>query len=249
MKNRSSVAITGQRPRWLTGLGLVSLGLFLVGIFLALVVSPQDAQQGDLIRIMYAHVAVAWVMFLAIILAGIFGALYLWRGRKLDDIVAVSSAEMALFYAGLTLIGGMTYSRPTLNTWWAWDAKLTLTALMFFLLVGYFVVRALIDDPERRGRVSAVIGLIVTASVPFNYMAAVWFRTLHPARSIRLDGGESTMGAPFLRILLFNAVAAALVYLYFTLERVRLGRLEAGLDELDEQREDDPSLVGEVVRV
>ena len=219
---------TARRPGWLDAMGLVTIALFAVGIILALVVSPPDVNQGDLIRIMYAHVSAAWVCFLAVVVAAVFAMLYLWRGRPIDDIRAAAHAELALLFAGLTIVGGMTYSKPTLNTFWTWDAKLTLTALLFVLLVGYFVVRGLIDDRERRGRVSAVVAIVVLASLPFNWMAAEWFRTLHPAKS--LDPGGSTMEPVFLWILLFNAVVAGLVYLWLAFERTRLGRLEAGLE-------------------
>lgn len=221
------------RPVWLGGLGLVTVALFAVGTVLALVVSPPDTNQGDLIRIMYAHVSAAWVCFLAVILAAIFGMLYLWRGRPIDDVRAVAHAESALLFAGLTIVGGMTYSRPTLGTFWTWDAKLTLTALLFALLIGYFVVRGLIDDRERRGRVSAVIAIVVLASLPFNWMAAEWFRTLHPTKSFEVSAsGVSDSADPIFRwILLFNVVVAALVYTWFVLERTRLGRLEANADE------------------
>lgn len=225
------------RPAWLNWLGVTTLALFGAGAFLALVVSPPDANQGDLIRIMYAHVSAAWVCFLAVTLAAVFGMFYLWRSRPVDDVRAVAHAESALLFAGLTIIGGMTYSRPTLNTFWTWDAKLTLTALLFVLLVGYFVVRGLIEDRERRGRVSAVIGIIVLASLPFNWMAAEWFRTLHPAKSFEVSaGGISDSADPIFRwILLFNVAVAALVYLWFVLERTRLGKLEAGIEEQRER--------------
>ena len=222
-----------RRPGWLNALGLATVTLLGVGAYLGLVVSPPDVNQGDLIRIMYAHVSAAWVCFLAVILAAIFAMLYLWRGRAVDDVRAVAHAELALLFAGLTIVGGMTYSKPTLNTFWTWDAKLTLTALLFALLVGYFVVRGLIDDRERRGRVSAVVAIIVLASLPFNWMAAEWFRTLHPAKSFEVSSaGVSDSAQPIFRwILLFNVVVAALVYTWFALERVRLGRLEAGVAE------------------
>ncbi|MEX2535320.1 MAG: cytochrome c biogenesis protein CcsA [Trueperaceae bacterium] len=222
-----------RRPGWLNALGLVTLALFALGAYLALVRSPPDVNQGDLIRIMYAHVSAAWVCFLAVILAAIFGMLYLWRGRSIDDVRAVAHAESALLFAGLTIIGGMTYSRPTLNTFWTWDAKLTLTALLFALLVGYFVVRGLVDDSERRGRVSAVVSIIVLASLPFNWMAAEWFRTLHPAKSFDVSAaGVTDMAEPIFRwILLFNVLVAGLVYTWFVLERTRLGRLEANIVE------------------
>ena len=225
-----------RQPAWLRVLGLAALGLFGVGLYLALFTSPADVNQGDLIRIMYAHVSVAWISFLAVALTALFGCLFLWSGRRVFDVWAVANAELALVFAALTLLGGMTYSRPTLNTWWTWDAKLTLTALMFALLVGYFIVRGLLDDPERRGRVSAVVSIIVLASLPFNYLAAEWFRTLHPAKSLALDGGGVTMDGSMVQVLLVNVAAAALLYVYFMLERVRLGRLEAGLTEASDAR-------------
>ncbi len=225
-----------RQPTWLRLLGLAAVALFGVGFFLAIFVSPADINQGELIRIMYAHVSVAWISFLAVALTALFGSVFLWRGGRTYDVWAVANAELALVFAALTLLGGMTYSRPTLNTWWTWDAKLTLTALMFALLVGYFIVRGLIDDPERRGRVSAVVSIIVLASLPFNYLAAEWFRTLHPAKSLNLDGSGVTMDGSMVQVLLTNVAAAALLYLYFMLERVRVGRLEVEANDAHDAR-------------
>lgn len=226
-----------SRPMWLNIFALINIVLFGIAMYLGLVRSPVDVTQGDLIRIMYAHVSVAWICFLAVFLCAIFGSLFLWRSGKLNDVLAVASAEMAMFFAALTLIGGMTYSKPTLNTWWTWDAKLTATALLFFMLVGYFIVRGLIDDPVRRGRVSAVIGLIILADVPIIYFASEWWRTLHPAKSLNLDGSGVTMQPEFVQVLLFNVAVAALIYIYFMVERVRIGRLEAGQEEWLEQNQ------------
>jgi heme exporter protein C len=234
-----------KRPLWLNLFGLIIIGLFGYGLYMAFFASPPDVNQGQLIRIMYAHVSVAWVCFLAVFLAAVFGALYLWRGRKIHDVVSAASAELALFFAGLTILGGMIYSRPTLNVWWAWDAKLTATALLFFLLVGYFIVRGLIDDPERRGRIAAVIAIITLADVPIIYFAAEWWRTLHPPLSIRLDGGGVSMDARMLQVLLYFVFTTALIFSYLMIERIRIGHLEAKLEKL----EDDKALTGEVVHV
>jgi heme exporter protein C len=235
-----------KRPLWLNVFGLATLLLFALGAYLGLVVSPIDQNQGDLIRIMYAHVSAAWVCFLAVAISAVFGMLYLWRSKPMDDVHAVAHSESALLFAALTIIGGMTYSKPTLNVFWDWDPKLTLTALLTALLVGYFIVRGLIDDPTRRGRVSAVVSIIVLASLPFNWMAAEWFRTLHPTKSfdVAVEGVSSTMDPTMRWILLFNVAVAALVYAYFVLERVRIGRIEAKVLEQAE-----PKIKGEVIRV
>lgn len=235
-----------QQPGWLKAFGLVTLILFAVGVFLALVVSPPDVNQGDLIRVMYAHVSVVWIGFLAVVMTAVFGMLYLWRSKPLDDVWAVASAEMALIYFGLAIVGGMTYSKPTLGVFWDWDAKLTLTALAFALLVGYFIVRGLIDDPQQKARVSAVVSIIVLASLPFNWMAAEWFRTIHPSKSFDVSGGgiSDTMAPIFRWILLFNVLVAALIFIYFLLERVRIGRSELRLEP-----EGDATVQREVIRV
>lgn len=237
-----------RRPLWLNLLGGATLALLAAGAWLGLVVSPPDINQGELIRIMYAHVSAAWVCFLAVALAAGFGMLYLWRGRPMDDVRAVAHAELALLFAGLTIVGGMTYSKPTLGAFWDWDPKLTLTALLVALLVGYFVVRALIDDRQRRGRVSAVVSIVVLASLPFNWMAAEWFRTIHPAKSfdVTASGIRDSADPIFRWILLFNVAVAALVYLWLALERTRLGRLELAAERA---REGGDTAPGEVVHV
>lgn len=235
--------LDAKRPLWLTLFGLMIIVLFGYGLYMAIFASPPDVNQGELIRIMYAHVSVAWVCFLAVFIAAFFGALYLWRGRRSDDVVSAAAAELALFFAALTILGGMIYARPTFNIWWTWDAKLTATALLFFLLVGYVIVRGLIDDPERRGRVAAVVAIIAMADVPIIYFAAEWWRTLHPPLSIRLDGAGVSMDARMLQVLLYNVMVGALIFIYLMIERVRIGRLEAQL----EAYEDEQALRGEVV--
>ncbi len=236
-----------KRPMWLNVFGISCLILFGVATFLGLVTSPPDVNQGDLIRVMYAHVSVVWVGFVAVIMTAIFGMLFLWRSKAMDDVWAVASAEMALIYFALAIIGGMTYSKPTLGVFWDWDAKLTLTALEFALLVGYFIVRGLLDDPKQRARISAVVSIIVLASLPFNWMAAKWFRTLHPSKSFDMtsSGVKDTMAPIFRNILLFNVAVAALIFIYFLFERVRLGRLEVKAEAL----EDSIQPRSEVVRV
>lgn len=233
------------RSLWLPAFGLTTLFLFGVGLYLALVVSPPDVNQGDLFRITYAHVSVVWIGFLAVLMTALYGMLYLWRSQPMDDVWAVASAELSLIYFGLAIVGGMTYSKPTIGVFWDWDAKLTLTALAFALLVGYFVVRGLVDDPQRRGRISAVVSIIVLVSLPFNWMAAKWFRTIHPGKSFDLtSSGVNDMMSPIFRwILLYNVAVAGLIFIYFLLVRVRIGRSEVVFDEPEGPAQ------GEVVRV
>ena len=235
-----------RRPTWLNALAGIAVLSALVGAWAGLRLSPPDVNQGELIRVMYAHVSVAWVSFLAVGVAAFAGIAFLWRGARRFDALSVAAAETALLFGALTIVGGMTYSKPTLNTFWTWDAKLTLTALMVTLLAGVFIVRGLIDEPQRRGRVSAVILIVVLASLPLNYLAAEWFRTLHPAKSIDLTGGGVTMDPTMLTVLLVNVGAAALTFAWLLAERMRISLREHDL-ELRRTREGPPA--GDAVRV
>lgn len=243
-----------RRPAWSWILAALSAVGFLSGAWAGLFLSPPDVNQGELIRIMYAHVSVAWVSFLAVGVAGVFALAYLWRDRPWIDVVAIAAAESGLLYGALTIVGGMTYSKPTLNTYWTWDAKLTLTALMVALLAGVFLVRGAVLEPRRRARISAVILIVVLASLPLNYLAAEWFRTLHPAKSIDLTGGGVTMDAAMLRVLLWNVAAAATIFAFLFSERIRIGLMELRRAEARDAREADATGEGaesrpEVIRV
>jgi heme exporter protein C len=103
---KASSQTVPRQPLWLRLSGLTALALFGVGLYLALFASPADVNQGDLIRIMYAHVSVAWISFLAVFLTALFGCLFLWRGKRAHDVWAVANAELALVFAALTLLAG-----------------------------------------------------------------------------------------------------------------------------------------------
>lgn len=211
-----------RRPVWLTVFGLVTLATFLVAVYYALLVAPTEVTQQELFRITYTHASIAAVALTATILTAVFAIMFLWRTQRIDDVRTVAAAEVSLVFLTITVLGGMIYSRPTLGAYWAWDARITLSGIMLVLMVGYFVVRAMIDDPTRAARVSAVVAIIVAAGAPLNRVATSMFRTVHPARS-------ANMPEELAFVLGLNMVAAALVFIWFFLERARLGAVAAGL--------------------
>ncbi len=233
---------TGARPLWLTVLGFVTLAAFLVGAWYALVMAPTEVTQQELFRITYTHASVAAVALAATILTAVFGAMVLWRGKPIDDVRTVAAAEVTMVFLAVTVIGGMIYSKPTLGAYWAWDARITLSGIMLVLMVGYFVVRGMIGDPLRAARVSAVVALIVAAGAPLNRAATSMFRTVHPARS-------ADMPAELQFVLIINMVAALLVFVWFFLERARLGAIEARLEAEREGLEAGSSSVKEAINV
>ena len=130
-----------DRPDALTwvflGLGLLLLP---VGLYLALS-APPDVNQGYLVRIMYLHVPGAWLGYLAFFVTFLYSLLYLFRRDPRHDRVASSSAEIGLVFMGLALVTGMLWARPTWGVYWTWEPRLTTTAILFAVYVGYFLLR------------------------------------------------------------------------------------------------------------
>jgi heme exporter protein C len=207
------------------GLGILALLAMLVGLYLALVYAPADALMGDVQRIMYVHVPTAWVAFLAFFVVFVSSLVYLWKRLPEADRLAYASAEIGTLFTALTLIAGSIWGKPTWGVWWTWDARLTTTAILFVIYVGYLMLRSFVEEPDRRARLAALVGIVGFIDVPITYMSVLWFRTLHQPPSIQ-RGGVS-MPDTMLFTLLFNVGAFTLVYLFFLVKRVRIESLHA----------------------
>ncbi|ACO45700.1 cytochrome c biogenesis protein CcsA [Deinococcus deserti] len=215
-----------------TLLGGATLLALLVAVALGLQ-APLDVNQGSLVRLMFVHVPSAWLSYLAYGGTGLFGLLYLVRRQRRWDRLAMASAEIGVLFTLATILGGMLWAKPTWGTYWVWDARLTTTALSLVVYGGYLLIRTLIDDPDRRARVSAVIGIVGTLYVPVNYMAVEWWRGVHQTQTLRLLGKVSFEAAPVYGwVLLVATVAFTLLYVY--LLRVR-GILAAHEDAREER--------------
>jgi heme exporter protein C len=207
------------------GLGVVAFLAVMVGLYLAFVYAPADALQGDVQRIMYVHVPTAWVAFFAFFVVFVSSLIYLWRRLPEADRLAYASAEVGVLFTALTLIDGSIWGKPTWGIWWTWDARLTTTAILFVMYVGYLMLRSFVEDPDRRARLAALVGIVAFIDVPITYMSVLWFRTLHQPPSIQRGG--ASMPDSMLFTLLFNVGAYTLVYLFFLVKRVRIESLNA----------------------
>jgi heme exporter protein C len=207
------------------GLGVVAFLTVLVGLYLAFFYAPADALQGDVQRIMYIHVPTAWVAFFAFFVVFVSSLIYLWRRLPEADRLAYASAEVGVLFTALTLIDGSIWGKPTWGIWWTWDARLTTTAILFVMYIGYLMLRPFVEDPDRRARLAALVGIVGFIDVPITYMSVLWFRTLHQPPSIQRGG--ASMPDSMLFTLLFNVGAYTLVYLFFLVKRVRIESLNA----------------------
>lgn len=189
------------------------------------ILSPADAVQGELVRIMYVHVPAAWLAYLAFGVTLIASIGYLISRNLAWDRVAASSAEIGVYFTGLAIALGMIWAKPTWGVWWTWDARLTLTAIMFFFYVGYLALRRTTDDRRSRANRAAVLGIVGAVQIPLVHFSVVWWRTLHqPASILRPDG--PAIQDPIMRVALLVAVIAfTVVYVSLIVKVLELHRL------------------------
>ena len=222
-----------NKDRITTSLGGVTLLLVLVSLGMG-VTAPLDENQGSLVRLMFVHVPAAWLSYLAYIGTGLFGLLYLVQRQLRWDRLAMASAEIGVVFTLATIVGGMLWAKPTWGAYWVWDASLTTTALSLVVYGGYLLIRSLIDDPEKRARIAAVVGIVGTLYVPINYMAVEWWRGVHQTQTVKLLGGLRFDASPIYGVTLLVATVAFSL-LYFYLLRVR--GILAAREEAKEERE------------
>jgi len=162
---------------WFSATAAVAVALTVVRV---VAFTPIEAVQGPAQKIYYIHVPAAWVAFLAFFLVAIASAVYLWlRDIRLDRF-AESSAEVGVVFTTVVLTTGPLWGKPIWGTYWTWDARLTSTLFLWFIYVGYIVLRGAVDDPSLRARYSAVLGILGAFLIPFIHMSVYMFRTLHP---------------------------------------------------------------------
>jgi heme exporter protein C len=219
---RAMARLTARRGERVLGwLAVVSLG---ASAPLALVVSPREAVQGNVFRLIYVHVPTAWLAYLAftVVLVGSIG--YLVTRRIRWDRLAAASAEIGVLFTALTIVLGSLWAKPVWGTYWTWDPRLTTTAIMLLVYVGYLAVRRLPDNPGKRARWAAVVGIVGFLDVPIVHLSVRWWRGQHqpPARLLGVPDMAPLMGLA----LVVSVVAFTLLYLYLMALRLRVGRLE-----------------------
>ena len=207
------------------GLGAVTLVAMLSALYAALIFAPTERVQGDVQRIFYVHVPLAWNAYLAFLVVFVASIAYLWWRSTWWDALARASAEIGLVFTTLVLITGSLWARPIWGTWWSWDARLTTSLILWFIYVGYLLVRSSVTDRQRAARFGAVLGIVGFVDVPIIHQSVVWWRTLHPESVVLAPGGPA-MPPSMLLSLGLSMVAFTLLYAY--LLRLRFGAERLG---------------------
>jgi len=204
--------------------------LLAAGLYLGLIASPADYQQGDSVRIMYIHVPAAWMaMFCYTTLAVASAVALIWK-HPLADLAGRATAPVGACFTFLALVTGSLWGKPMWGAWWVWDARLTSVLVLLFLYLGYIALANAFDDAGRGARASAILALVGFVNVPVIKFSVDWWNTLHQPASVLKIGGPS-IHASMLAPLILMALAFTGLYLWLLLVRIRseflAGRLRA----------------------
>ena len=209
-------------------MSVVLIGIVLV---LGLGVTGVDYVQGEVVRILYIHPAVAWVAYMAFGITSVASLAWLRpKSRSLFwDQLAGSSAEIGVLFTFLALLTGSIWGRSTWGVWWTWDARTTSTLLLLFLYFGVLALRQVPQDRDTRARRSAIAALLAFVNVPLVHFSVKWWRTLHQEASvIRVD---RKLHGLQLTTLLISVLAFTVLYFWLLILRYRVARWEDSIDE------------------
>ncbi len=187
---------------------------------------------------MYLHVPTAWVAYLAFGVTALASLLWLVPRTRDSawDLLAGASAEVGVVFTGLTLVLGSLWGKPTWGTWWEWDARLTTTAILFFLYLGYLALRRTGATAEERGKRSAIAALIAFADVPISYLSVTWWQTLHQQGTVFNQQNKVLIDGSMAFTLIAAVVSFTMLYAYLVLERFQLAQLEEGREARELER-------------
>lgn len=208
----------------------------LAALYMAFLYAPTEQTMGHVQRIFYFHVPLAWVAFFAFFVVFVCSVAYLIKSDKRWDTRASASAEVGVLFCTLVLVTGPIWAKPVWGIWWTWDARLTLTLVLWLIYVGYLMLRHYVVDPERRASYSAVVGIIGFIDVPLVYFSIRWWRTQHP-QPVLAGGEDSGLAPPMLATLLVSLSAMTLLFAYLVRKRTQLQHLRDRLDALQDRAE------------
>ncbi len=222
------MAIVGTRrgATFLTFLGVVGLiRLYSMSFFWV----STEAVQGIVQKIFYVHVPAAWTSFMAIGIAALTSGVYLWLRDDRLDRAAMCAAEGGLVFATIVLTTGPLWGKIAWGTYWTWEPRLTLTLLLWFIFVGYFMVRNATEDPEQGKRFAAVVAIVGALDIPFIHLSVIWFRSLHPTPVVAKPEG-ATLPGDMLFTLLFGLAVFTVLFFGLFLFRYHVEELRAQAD-------------------
>ena len=209
---------------------MVTLSLIALWYQALFVIAP-DRDQGEVYRLIYVHVPMAFAAFVCAFILFWHSIRSVRSASEASLRSARASAEVGLIFTVLTLATGSIWGHPVWGTWWTWDARLTTTFILALLYAGYLAFYSATPPSPQRTRACSVIGILIFVDIPIIYKSVTWWRTLHQPPTLMRPGGSTI--DPDMRNLLISCVAAVVIVAVL-LVRARSQNLELS-DALEDE--------------
>ncbi len=210
--------------------------LMSLAAYLALFVAPTESKMGTIQRIFYLHATSGMVALLSFFVCFIGNLAYVFKRQPRWDWLGVSAAEVGMAFCTVLIITGPIWAHPVWGIWWTWDARLTLTFVLWLLYTSYLLLRTLVEDPDRRALISAIYGIFAFLDVPLVYGSIRWWRTQHPQPVV--FGGEGSGLEPTMRMVFwFWFLCQTILMTFFIRQRYGLEALRSEVQLIEQQVE------------
>ena len=223
-------------------LGLLAMAAMTVSMWTALYYAPSasnlagDEQLAQ--RIFYIHMGCN-IGALAGFLMSVIGSIVYLIKRDLDwDRVSQAAIEAGLICGMGTILTGMFWAKPTWNTYWTWDPRLTTSAITVLVYLAYLLFRNGIEDRRTRARFGSIYAVVAFLSVPLTFYSARLFRSIHPVvyGAENADAqGDFSVGATMTQTVQINLIAFCVLFSALLVLRWRQLRNEDTVAELREE--------------
>ena len=216
----------------------IVLYLFLIiltlGLFEALILSPQDYLQGDSVRIMYVHVPSAWISLSIFSLMASLSVMVIIFKNKVFFLVAKSLAPSGFIFSLVALVTGSIWGKPTWGTWWAWDARITSMLILCIFYLMYLIAWRIFENKDYVTKITSFIAILGFINIPIIKFSVDWWSTLHQPSSVNIFS-ETTIHSSMLIPLGIMTAAFALFSLLIFLMKYNTELIKIknkGLDRL-----------------
>src|SRR5260370_2025653 len=137
--------------------------------YAALFIAPTESKMGTIQRIFYLHAPSGMVALLSFFVCFVGNLAYVFKRQPKWDWLGVSAAEVGMAFCTVLILTGPIWAHPVWGIWWTWDARLTLTFVLWLLYTSYLLLRTLVEDPGRRALFSAIYGIFAFLDGPLVY--------------------------------------------------------------------------------
>lgn len=191
-------------------------GFLLSAVIIAVFLSPPPQRDlGDVSRIFFFHVPVAWVAVLAFFISMVNSVLFLKKNEIIYDLQAVTAARLGFLFCILALITGMIFARNTWGSFWNWDPRETSLFILILIYGAYFALRSAVETKERKASLSAVYSILAFLTVPFLvFVIPRVYQSLHPAASVIDSELRFQLPLPYLLVFLSSILGFTLIFIW-----------------------------------